>query len=253
MLQTARYIKTEVQRETRKQKKSITEKTKEKWHGKRMHGQRPRSLDEKLMDIEQLYRCLKYGDLKEETGITIVAAQDQTISKDINMNCGLEKCVSICLKRGRVQSKMQIENTLENDIKELDPRKAYKYLGIEENFDIQHKIEKEKLKKEYLRRLILGLGTELNAKNKIQAIGSLAVPVIRYSFGIINWNQEELQKLNRKTRKLLNIHGQHHPKAEVDCLYVPRNYGGRGLMQLEAAYAVEIINLAEYIDRKKTH
>jgi hypothetical protein len=47
MLQTARYIKTEVQRETRELKNSITEKTKEKWHGKRMHGQWPRSLDKK--------------------------------------------------------------------------------------------------------------------------------------------------------------------------------------------------------------
>jgi len=73
---------------------------------------------------------------------------------------------------------MHIGNTFENDIKELDTRKAYKYLGIEENFDIQHKNEKEKLKKEYLRRLRLVLGTELSEKNKIQAIGSLAVPVL---------------------------------------------------------------------------
>jgi hypothetical protein len=48
------------------------------------------------------------------------------------------------------------------------------------------------LKKEYLRRLRLVLDTELSAKNKIQAIGALAVPVISYSFGIINWLQEEL-------------------------------------------------------------
>ena len=88
---------------------------------------------------------------------------------------------------------MHIGNTFENDIKELDPRKAYKYLGIEESFDIQHKNEKGKLKKEYL-RMKLVLGTELSAKNKIQAIGSLAVPVLRYSFGIVNWHQEELQK-----------------------------------------------------------
>jgi hypothetical protein len=159
------------------------------------------------------------NDLQNELKIV------QTISKDINMNFGLEKCARMCLKIGRVQSKVQIGNTLENDIKELDPRKAYKYLGIEENFDIQHKIEKEKLKKEYL-RLRLVLGTELTAKNKIQAIGSLAVPILRYSFGIVNWNQEELQKLDRKTRKVLNIHGQHHPKADVDRLYVPRNKGG---------------------------
>jgi hypothetical protein len=46
---------------------------------------------------------------------------------------------------------MHTGNTFQKDIKEMDPRKAYKYLGIEKNFDIQHKNEKEKLKKEYLR------------------------------------------------------------------------------------------------------
>ena len=43
-------------KETRKMKESITEKTKERWHGKRLHGQLPRNLDEKLVDIEQSYR-----------------------------------------------------------------------------------------------------------------------------------------------------------------------------------------------------
>jgi len=150
------------------------------------------------------------NDLENEIKIV------QTISKDTNMKFGLEKYARICLKRGSVQSKMHVGSTFENDIKELDPRKVYKYLGIEEGFDIQHKNEKEKLKKEYLRRLRLVLSKELSAKNKIQAIGSLAVTVPRYSFGIINWHQEELQKLDRKTRKLLTIHGQHHPKADVD-------------------------------------
>ena len=134
----------------------------------------------------------------------------------------------------------------ENDVKKLDPRKAYKYLGIEERFDIQHKNEKEKLKKESLGRLRLGLGTELSAKNKIQAIGSLAVPVLCYSFRIVNWHQEELQKL-------LTIHRQHHAKADVDRLYVTKKQGGRGLMQFKEAYAVEIIKLVKYVDRRKIH
>jgi hypothetical protein len=30
------------------------------------------------------------------------------------------------------------------------------------------------------------LKSKLNARNKIRAIGALAVPVLRYSFGIIN-------------------------------------------------------------------
>jgi hypothetical protein len=78
--------------------------------------------------------------------------------------------------------------------------KAYKYLGIAENHNIEHKNEKDKLK-EYVRRLRLILSTELSAKNKMQATGSLAVPEIRYSFGIINWHQEEIQKLDRKQEK----------------------------------------------------
>ena len=45
VLQTAKCRKAEVQRET-KIKESIAEKTKERWHGKRMHGHLPRNLDE---------------------------------------------------------------------------------------------------------------------------------------------------------------------------------------------------------------
>jgi hypothetical protein len=124
----------------------------------------------------------------------------KAISKDIHMDFGLEKYTNICLKKGRVQRKTRIESTFEKGIKERDPRKAYKYLGIEESHDIEHKNEKEKLKKEHFRRLRLVSDTELRTKNKIQAIGSLAVPVLRYSFGIINWRQEELRKLDRKTK-----------------------------------------------------
>ena len=80
VLQTARCLKTEVQKETRNVKQ--VEKTKERWHGKRMHGQLPRNLDEKLVDIEQSYHWLKSGDIKGEIESTVVSAQDQAISTD---------------------------------------------------------------------------------------------------------------------------------------------------------------------------
>jgi uncharacterized protein YkvS len=38
-------------------------------------------------------------------------------------------------------------NTVEIKIKELDSMKAYKYLGVEEKHNIEHKNEKERLKK----------------------------------------------------------------------------------------------------------
>jgi hypothetical protein len=33
-----------------------------------------------------------------------------------------------------------------------------------------------------------------NNSNKMQAVVSLAVPVLRYSFGIINWHKEQIKK-----------------------------------------------------------
>jgi hypothetical protein len=57
-----------------------------------------------------------------------------------------------------------------------------------------------------------------------------------------------VRKLGRKTRKLLTIHGQHHPKADVDSLYVFRKHGGRELMQLEEAYIIEATKLMERVD-----
>jgi hypothetical protein len=80
VLQATRCLKTEVQKETRKMKDSVAEKTKERWHGERMHGQLPSKLDEKLVDIEQTYRWTKSGDIKGQTESTTVAAQDQAIS-----------------------------------------------------------------------------------------------------------------------------------------------------------------------------
>jgi hypothetical protein len=107
------------------------------------------------------------------------------------------------------------------------------YLGIEEINEIGHKNEKEKLQKEYLRRYRLVLDTKLSARKKIIPFGSLAVPLLTYIFGIITWYQEELLKLDRKASKLLTIYGQHHRKAEVHRLYVPRKQGKRRQMQLD--------------------
>jgi hypothetical protein len=70
-------------------------------------------------------------------------------------------------KNGTVYGKEHIGNTMENEIKELEPMKACKYLGVAEKHNIEHKHEKEKLKKEYVRRLRLILNTELSAKNKM--------------------------------------------------------------------------------------
>jgi hypothetical protein len=51
-----------------------------------MHGQFTRNLDEKLVDNEQSYQWLKFGNIKGETEGTIVAAQDPAISTNCFKN-----------------------------------------------------------------------------------------------------------------------------------------------------------------------
>lgn len=43
-------------------------------------------------------------------------------------------------------------NEMENEIKELDSVDGYKFLGVEENQNVDHKNVREKLKREYVRR-----------------------------------------------------------------------------------------------------
>jgi len=71
---------------------------------------------------------------------------------------------------------------------------------------------------------------------------------LRYSFGIINWRTEEIKKNKRKTRKMLTTYKMHHPKPDIDRLYVKRKGGGRRLVQTGAAYKGEIISIAEYLN-----
>ena len=56
---------------------------------------------------------------------------------------------------------------------------------------------------------------------------------------------EEIKQTEKKTRKMLTMYKMHHPKADIDRLYVKRKEGGRGLVQVEVAYKTQIINIAE--------
>ena len=43
----------------------------------------------------------------------------------------------------------------------------------------------------------------------------------------------------------------HHPKADVDRLYLPRSEGGRGLIQIELTYKIATVGLETYLKESK--
>ena len=59
------------------------------------------------------------------------------------------------------------------------------------------------------------------------AINTLAVPVILYSYGAIDWKLDEIQDLDRMTRKQLCMNWILAMKADVDRIHLPFQEGGK--------------------------
>ena len=55
---------------------------------------------------------------------------------------------------------------------------------------------------------------------------------MRYGAGIVKWTKEELEKLDRQTRKIMTMNGALHPKSDVDRPYVVQQRGGRVLQSV---------------------
>ena len=180
----------------------------------------------------------------EQTGLLRTI---KSFSDDIGMEFGLDKCAKTTFKRGRLADSSNIELDVNTVIQDLEQEGTYKYLGVSEGDGIQHSQMKEKIRKEYYRRIRMVLKSELNSPNKLEAINTLAVPVVTYSFNIINWTLQQLAKLDTKTRKFLTMYKMHHPKSDVDRLYLPRIEGGRGLIKLELSYKTTTIGLDKYL------
>ena len=98
---------------------------------------------------------------------------------------------------------------------------------------------------QYVKIMLPLFRTVVNSKNRITAIDTLAIPVVTYSFNVVNWN---LKKLDTKIRKQLTYNRMHHPTSDVDCLYIPRSRGGRGMNQLEISYKTFTTGLCKYLE-----
>ena len=82
---------------------------------------------------------------------------------------------------------------------------GYRYLGIIELDKVKEQGMKLEFRAEYMRRLKLIMKSKLHGRNKIKAINTWAVSLLRYGAGIIEWTKEDLQKMDRKTRKVITM------------------------------------------------
>ena len=71
------------------------------------------------------------------------------------------------------------------------------------------------IRQQYKRRIKLVFNSALNTRNKIGAINIIVVPVILYGYGAIDWNLEEIQDLEKVTRKHLCMNQMLAKEADI--------------------------------------
>ena len=104
---------------------------------------------------------------------------------------------------------------------------GYEYLGVLQNEVQMSKEMKEKIEKEYLRRVKLLARSKLYAGNLIRGINAWAIGVVRYTAGILDWTEGDLKRMDIKTRKTLSMAGAFHTRGSTLRLYTKRKEGGK--------------------------
>ena len=201
---------------------------------------------------EKVNNLLFMDDLKlyakNEKSLDSLIQTVRIFSKDIGMEFGIEKCAMLVLTRGQVATSYGIKLPDESVIKSVKDGESYKYLGMLQADQIKHQEMKDKVMKEYKRRVQKILETKLNAGNFIKGINTWAVSLLRYSAAFLDWTKFEMEQLDRQTRKLMTMHNALHPKSNVDRLYLPRKDGGRGLLGVEDTVNIAKVSLKRYVN-----
>ena len=152
----------------------------------------------------------------------------QLFSDDICMKFGLEKCASLSIKRGKVQT---IVSPHIEGISPLSKGAVYKHLGVLESNAFDTAQMKMMVRQEFLKRSKTVLQTQLGIRLKdlICLQFHLFVTVLHY------WTGHQVSLLSYvdvKFQKILSMNGAHHLKGDVDRLYLPRVMGGRGFLSM---------------------
>ncbi|XP_050549514.1 uncharacterized protein LOC126910674 [Spodoptera frugiperda] len=183
-------------------------------------------------------------------GLHILADLTQTFSDDICMTFGIDKCKTFSLRKGQLIEPNPYILDSGMTIEPMTQDCTYKYLGFEQTYQIDQKHTKNKLTAKYKHRLNMLIRSQLTSRNLIKSINTFAIPVLTYSFGIINWSKADLTKLQRLINTSLTKNRKHHPRSCVQRITLPRDEGGRGLIDVQNLHNQQIINLRNFFMHK---
>ena len=114
-------------------------------------------------------------------------------STSIGMKFGFDKCKVLNIVRGKIEKCGNIDLERDDKIEEMESSEVYKYLGVLESNNIKHNDMKGLTTEKFKKKLKQVLKTELNAKNIMIAINEYVTPVLTYTFGVVNWTEQDIK------------------------------------------------------------
>jgi hypothetical protein len=168
-------------------------------------------------------------------------------TNDIGMEFGADKCAYLNIEKGQRTPLTETISMNGLELQELEDGDSYKYLGQDKNIRYEGRLNKERITTEYYRRVRKIWSSELDAKNKITAHNTFAIPVLTPTFGILDWTKKEVEQMDVKTRKLFCLFGKFHLNSSPDSLYGLRKAVGSGMNSVIDIYITRLISLSVHI------
>ena len=153
----------------------------------------------------------------------------ECVEKTSNAWFGVRKCGKAHMQRGKGLAVPDNPEHSEESIRSLEKGTTYKYLGLEQLFEVDDSKVKACFINELSRRLHKVWSSHLNGKNAAEASNMLCASLLRYSYPVLNWTQRELPKLDRMVRKIMRKYQCHHSNSAIERVNLPRSQDGRGL------------------------
>ena len=169
-------------------------------------------------------------------------------TEDVGMTFGESKCAFQMIERGVREQKGEPVEINGLTIKEIENGYSYRYLGTDETVGALGPLNKDKVTKEYKKRVRKIWNSDLNGQNKVTAHNTFAVPIITPTIGILDWTKKEIEDLDIMTRKTITMTGGLHPASDVNRLYTDCKKGGRGLRNIEDMYEARYIGLMKHLE-----
>lgn len=166
-------------------------------------------------------------------------------SAAVGMTCNPSKCA--VADRGRHVKRAEEHPAREDGFSILGEDDFYKYLGINQLFNVDPKAKRQELEEWAIAETRSIFNGSFGSRAAVDRYNARVVGKFRYSIAANMWSWDSLRQMDKVLKQEMVNAGAHIYEASTDRLYLPSEMGGRGLTSLEDQFFLELMSLYAYV------